>query len=100
LSEQGVLQGSSLSPILFLFYNADLIDACNPSNLPTTGIGFVDDTNVLAFEKSTEGTCSVLKKIYSSYLTWEDKLDASFAPRKFVHVHYPNKKAKSAYCPT
>jgi hypothetical protein len=34
------------------FYNSDLIDVCNSPDLPATGIGFVDDANVLAFEKA------------------------------------------------
>jgi hypothetical protein len=60
---------SSLS-YSFPFYNTDLIDVCNSPDLPATGIGFVDDANVLAFGKSTEETCSVLKEIHSCCLTW------------------------------
>jgi hypothetical protein len=78
-SEQGAPQGSPLSPILFLFYNADLIDACNSPDLLATGIGFVDDANVLAFGKRTEETCPVMKEIHCRYLTWGDMHGASFA---------------------
>ncbi len=91
-SEQGVPQGSPLSPILFLFYNADLTDVCNSPDLPATGIGFVDDANVLAFGKNTEETCSVLKEIHSRCLTWGDMHGASFAPYKYVLVPFPKKK--------
>ncbi len=52
-SEQGVPHGSPLSPSLSLFHNADNVDVCNSPNLPATGIGFIDDANVLAFGKST-----------------------------------------------
>jgi hypothetical protein len=91
-TEQGVPQGSPLSPILFLFYNADLIDACNSPDFPATGIGLVDDANILAFGKSTEETCSVLKEIHSRCLKWGDMHGASFAPHKYVLVHFPKKK--------
>ncbi len=77
-SEQGVPHSSPLFPILLLFYNSDLVDVCNTPNLPATGIGFVDDANVLAFGKSTEETCSILKEIYSRCLTWGDMHGASF----------------------
>jgi hypothetical protein len=87
-SEQGVHQGSLPSWILFLFYVANLIDVCNSPDLLATGIGFVDDANVLAFDKSTEETCSVLKEIHSRCLTWGDMHGASFAPHKYVHVHF------------
>jgi hypothetical protein len=60
--------------------------------LPATGIGVADDANVLAFGKITEETCSVLKDIHSGCLTWGDMHDASFAPHKYVLVHYPKKK--------
>jgi hypothetical protein len=47
-------QGSPLSPILFLFSNANLVEFCNPLTLPASGTGFVNDVNALAFGKSTE----------------------------------------------
>ncbi len=50
----GIPQGSPLSPILFLFYNANLVKICNPSTLPASETVFVDDVNALAFGKSTE----------------------------------------------
>jgi hypothetical protein len=53
LTPNPVPQGSPLSPILFLFYNANLVEICNPPTLPASGTGFVDDVNTLAFGKST-----------------------------------------------
>jgi hypothetical protein len=41
-------QGSPLLPILFLFYHANLIDACNSLTLPVYETGFVDTVNALA----------------------------------------------------
>jgi hypothetical protein len=92
VSEQCVPQAYLLSPIPFLFHNAYFIDACNSPDLPATGIGFVEGANVLAFGKSTEETCSVLKEIHSCCLTWGDMHGASFAPLKYVLIHFPKKK--------
>jgi hypothetical protein len=89
LSEQGICQGSPLSPIPFLLYNADLNDVCNSPDLLATGIDFVDDTNVWAIGKSTEETCSILKEIHSDFLTWGDMHSASFAPHRYVCIHFP-----------
>jgi hypothetical protein len=58
--EQGIPQGSLFSPILLLFYDADLVNVCNSPDLLVTGIGFVDDAIILAYGKSTEETCSIL----------------------------------------
>src|SRR5579862_3633128 len=43
----GIPQESSLSPILYLFYNADLMDACNDPTINATSTGYIDDVNIL-----------------------------------------------------
>jgi hypothetical protein len=44
--QTGIPQGSPVSPILYLFYNADLIEVYN--TLDTEGVGYIDDTSILA----------------------------------------------------
>ncbi len=88
----GIPQGSPFSPILSLFYNADLVELCNSLDLPITCISFVDDVNILAFGLSTEETCTALNEIHSSCLRWGDMHGASFAPEKYALVHFPKKK--------
>ncbi|MGH7238586.1 MAG: hypothetical protein ACREHG_00820 [Candidatus Saccharimonadales bacterium] len=51
--QAGIPQGSPILPILFLFYNLELIEACNPQYGRVSGLGFVDDVNVLAWGQST-----------------------------------------------
>src|SRR5277367_4995198 len=43
----GIPQGSPVSPILFLFYNEELVRKCNDYGR-ASAIGFVDDINMLA----------------------------------------------------
>jgi hypothetical protein len=64
----GVPQGSPLSPILFLFYNAGLLELCENHKLRTTGIGFIDDANILAYGLLTSGNYIALEQIHVKLL--------------------------------
>jgi hypothetical protein len=86
LTHSGIPLGSSQSPILFLSYNANLIDFCNSLDLPITCIGFVDDVNIMALGLSIEETCTALKQIHICYLKWGEMQGASFAPEKYAQV--------------
>ncbi|KAJ3453607.1 hypothetical protein MRS44_017854 [Fusarium solani] len=44
--QTGIPQGSPVSPILYLFYNADLIEACKTED--TEAVGYIDDVSILA----------------------------------------------------
>jgi len=43
----GILQGSPLSSILFLFFIAGLLEKFQDSDEDMIGFGFVDDTNLI-----------------------------------------------------
>ena len=60
----GIPQGSPLSPILYLFYNANLLKIYNQPGINTGTLRFVDDVNILAYRKSTEDNCKTLEKIH------------------------------------
>jgi retron-type reverse transcriptase len=63
-TETGIPQGSPISPILFLFFIADLLDATNDIALRVSAIRFVDDIHVLTYGDSTEQNCRTLERIH------------------------------------
>jgi hypothetical protein len=60
--QTGIPQGSPLPPILYLFYNADLIEACKTDN--TEAVGYIDDASILAVGPTVQHNCKTFKAIY------------------------------------
>lgn len=85
--ETGIPQGSPISPILFLFFNAPLIEACAKAKIPVQVGGFVDDIHLLAYSKSTETNCRWLEQAHKICLRWAKTHGATFAPQKYELVH-------------
>jgi hypothetical protein len=85
-------QGSPLSPILFLFYNAELIELCNNPRERLSAIGFVDDVNILAYGPTTQGNCSRLQQAHSKCLEWAKRHGIHFAPSKYELIHFTRRR--------
>lgn len=69
----GIPQGSPISPILYLFYNADLLESCEDIRLHTSATGFVDDINIMTYSESTEQNCLKLARIHKKCQEWAMK---------------------------
>ena len=83
----GIPQGSPISPILFLFYNSELLDICNPQTMRVHGLGFVDDVNLVAWGSTTRGNCDNLERLHGGCLEWARRHGAKFAPEKYELMH-------------
>ena len=83
----GIPQGSPISPILFLFFNADLLDVCSRSGRTVSAIGFVDDVNILTYGTQTESNCRILGKLHDKCQKWARTHGATFAPQKYELIH-------------
>lgn len=84
--QTGIPQGSPVSPILYLFYNADLLEACKTQD--TEAVGYIDDASILAVGPSAPHNCKTLKKIHRKAEDWARKHGSEFAPAKYELVHF------------
>ncbi|KAI0998445.1 hypothetical protein K3495_g9750, partial [Podosphaera aphanis] len=82
----GIPQGSSLSPILFLFFVSTLLPMLQTPS--TTAVGFVDDTNILTWSNSTEENCKKLEEQHGICEAWAKKHGVKFAPEKYQLMHF------------
>lgn len=75
-------QRSHLSPILYLFYNADLIEACtNPAN-GIVASGFIDDVAILAVGDLAEENLETLLGAHDEAMNWPNTHGLVFALAK------------------
>src|SRR5262249_26782015 len=90
-------QGLLISPILYLFYNADLLEESEDLALSITSIGFIDDISLLTYSKSTERNVRNLEKAYRKYLSWARSHRSRFNPEKSELIYFTERrKAYSA----
>jgi len=59
-----ISQDFSLSLILYLFYNVNLLKACDDIKLRTNFTNFVNDVNILIYKKFIKYNYRVLNEIY------------------------------------
>ena len=88
-----ISQKFSVSFILYLFFNANLLDVCEQSNRKTTIIKFVDDVNVLTYNTSTEKNCRIFEKLHEIFTTWFRRHETIFFSTKYELIHL-NKNSK------
>ena len=84
--QTGIPQGSPVSPILYLFYNADLIEACKTDD--TEAVGYIDDASALAVGPTAQRNCKTLKVLHRKAEEWAKKYGFQFAPAKYELVHF------------
>jgi hypothetical protein len=82
-----ISQDSSISFILYLFYNADILKSLKRSRYRIIVIEFVNDINILIYETSTKNNCRALKKAHVECELWARRHEARFASIKYELMH-------------
>jgi len=59
-----ISQKSFISSILFLFFNVSLIEKCEALRIKIEVLDFVDDINILVYDRFTEEICRTLSKAH------------------------------------
>jgi len=59
-----ILQRSFISLILFLFFNEILIEKCKALRVKIEVLDFVNDINILVYDRFTEEICRTLSKAH------------------------------------
>jgi hypothetical protein len=89
----GIPQGSPLSPMLYLFYNADLVEQCNEET-DAMSTGYIDDVAILAWGKTTEQTCDTLSKTLKKAQQQANTHASVFALDKFQLTHFTRSRKR------
>ncbi len=83
-----ISQNSSLSLILYLFYNVNLLEACNDIKLRTNFTNFMNDVNILTYKEFIKRNCRVLNEIYDKCEQWSKMHDIKFLMTKHKLIHF------------
>lgn len=86
----GIPQGSSLSPILFLFFAAGMLEISFIGSFARNAylFSFVDDTYIVVRSESFKKNCEILAILHERVQDWARANDVEFAPHKYGLLHF------------
>lgn len=87
IEHTGIPQGSPLSPILYVFYNANLVQG--PINTREGSIGFIDDYNAwVTGPSAAENTRKLQMQLLPRVEKWARESGAVFEADKTAFIHF------------
>lgn len=88
----GIPQGSTLSPILFLFFISEFLEYFAKVQDSLIGFGFVDDGTLITWSDSAAQNCRRLEKAHEFCSKWAKRYGAVFAPEKYQLIHFTKRR--------
>ncbi len=83
-----------ISSILFLFFNASLIEKCKALEIKIKVLDFVNDINILIYNKITKSICKLLSRAHDVCAKWAWTHNATFASEKYELTHFTRKSKR------
>ncbi len=83
-----------ISSILFLFFNASLIEKCEALRIKIKVFNFVNDINILAYDKFIEEICRILSRVHDICTKWACTHDVTFASEKYKFTYFIRKSKR------
>ncbi len=83
-----------ISSILFLFFNASLIKKCEALRIKIKVLDFVNDINILVYDRFTEEICRILSKAHDVCVKWACTHNVTFASEKYELTHFTRKSKR------
>ncbi len=77
-----------ISSIFFLFFNASLIEKCKALEIKIKVLDFINDINILIYDKITESICKSLSQAHNICAKWAWTHDATFVSKKYELTHF------------
>lgn len=91
-TSSGIPQGSPLSPILFLFFISELLELFSDPGKDLLGLGFVDDTSLVAWGATAGDNCRKLTAAHAQCEEWARRNGVQFAPDKYQLIHFTKRR--------
>ncbi len=83
-----------ISLILFLFFNASLIEKCEALKIKIKVLDFINDINILTYNRFIEEICRTLSRAHDICAKWACTHDVTFASEKYELTHFIRKSKK------
>jgi len=86
-----ILQKFFIFFIFFLFFNANLIEKCKALKIKVEMLNFVNDINILVYNRFIKKICKMRSKVHNAYAKWVCIHDVMFTSEKYELTHFTRK---------